>query len=112
MPKATRRSALSSLGLSLGRGASALSLNLALAAPVSRHQILARFVGEEAKLTLDGVGMLDGVAHADATLVVDHAVPGGESRELFKTVLDDRARAASSRARSSCARMRRRPTAR
>ena len=25
------------------------------------------------------------------TLVVDHAVPGGESRELFKTVVDERA---------------------
>ena len=82
---------LSSLGLSLGRGASALSLTLIMGAALSRHQILARFDGEEAKLRLNGVGMLDGDRHADMTLVVDHAVPGGQSRELFKTVVDDRA---------------------
>jgi Fe-S cluster assembly protein SufD len=82
---------LSSLGLSLGRGTSALSLNLILGSLVSRHQILARFAGEEAKLNLNGVGMLDGDRHADVTLVVDHAVPGGESRELFKTAVDQRA---------------------
>ena len=32
--------------------------------------------GEGPSSRLDGVGMLDGVAHADVTLVVDHAVPG------------------------------------
>jgi Fe-S cluster assembly protein SufD len=83
---------LSSLGLSLGRGAAAMSLNIAMGSAIARHQILARFVGEEAKLNLGGVTMLDGARHhADATLVVDHAVPGGLSRELFKTVVDDRA---------------------
>ena len=33
--------------------------------------------------------MLNGRQHADATLLVDHVVPHCESRELFKTVLDD-----------------------
>jgi Fe-S cluster assembly protein SufD len=82
---------LSSLGLSLGRSATALSLNLVMGGAIARHQILARFDGEDAKLTLAGVAMLDGARHADTTLVVDHAVPGGQSRELFKTVVDDRA---------------------
>lgn len=31
--------------------------------------------------------------HHDMTLVVDHAEPGGKSREYFKGVLEDRARA-------------------
>jgi Fe-S cluster assembly protein SufD len=82
---------LSSLGLSLGRGASAVSLNLASGSAIARHQIRAVFAGEHAKLTLAGVGMLDGAKHSDTTLVVDHAVPDGWSRELFKTVVDDRA---------------------
>jgi Fe-S cluster assembly protein SufD len=82
---------LSSLGLSLGRGATAMSLNLAMGSAMARHQILARFLGEAAKLNLGGVTMLDGARHADTTLIVDHAVPGGQSRELFKTVVDDRA---------------------
>jgi len=81
---------LSSLGLSLGHDASVYSLNVILGAAISRHQILARFAGENAKLRLNGVGMLDGERHADVTLVVDHAVPGGESRELFKTAVDER----------------------
>ena len=82
---------LSSLGLSLGRRASVVSLNLAAGSGIARHQIRAVFVGEQAKLMLAGVGMLDGTMHSDTTLVVDHAVPGGESRELFKTVVEDRA---------------------
>ncbi|MFI5010736.1 MAG: Fe-S cluster assembly protein SufD [Hyphomicrobiales bacterium] len=82
---------LSSLGLSLGRGASALSLNLAMGSAIARHQILARFAGEQAKLSLAGVTMLSGSRHSDTTLVVDHAVPGGLSRELFKAAVADRA---------------------
>ena len=35
--------------------------------------------------------MIKGSQHADTTLVVDHAVPHCESRELFKTVIDDEA---------------------
>jgi Fe-S cluster assembly protein SufD len=86
-----RALSLSSLGLSLARRATAVSLSLASGSAIARHQIRAVFVGEQAKLALAGVGMLDGAMHSDTTLVVDHAVPGGESRELFKTVVDDRA---------------------
>ena len=35
--------------------------------------------------------MLKGRQHADTTLLIDHAEPGGESRELFKNVLDGEA---------------------
>ena len=35
--------------------------------------------------------MLSGRQHADTTLIVDHAAPHCESRELFKTVIDDEA---------------------
>ena len=91
MPKATppsrSRASASRSGAARRRSASILAIGAATA----RHQILARFIGEEAKLNLAGVTMLDGARHADATLVVDHAVPGGQSRELFKTVVDDRA---------------------
>jgi Fe-S cluster assembly protein SufD len=82
---------LSSLGLSLGRRSRVVSLNLAAGSGMARHQIRAVFVGEQARLMLAGVGMLDGGMHSDTTLLVDHAVPGGESRELFKTVVEDRA---------------------
>ena len=44
------------------------------------------------KLDISGVFLGRGSDHIDTTLVVDHAVPGCESRELFKGVLDGRAR--------------------
>ena len=48
--------------------------------------------GEDAKLDLSGAFLARGSEHIDTTLVVDHAVPQCESRELFKGVLDDQAR--------------------
>ena len=35
--------------------------------------------------------MIKGEQHADTTLVVDHAVPACNSRELFRTIIDDEA---------------------
>lgn len=60
---------------------------------ISRRQMFVRFSGEDAKLNISGAALLRGKQHGDLTLVVDHAVPNCESRELFKTVLDDQARA-------------------
>ena len=42
---------------------------------------------------LRGVSLLAGRQHADTTLAIDHAAAGGRSRELFKAVVDDEARA-------------------
>ena len=57
-----------------------------------RNHLLATFKGEGAKLDISGCFLGRGPEHIDTTLVVDHAVPGCESRELFKGVLADRAR--------------------
>ena len=58
------------------------------AGEVLRRQAFVRGSGEGAKIALRGINLLKGKQHADTTLVVDHAVPHGESRELFKTILD------------------------
>ena len=50
------------------------------------------FKGEGGKLDISGAFLGSGAEHIDTTLVVDHAVPGCESRELFKGVLADQAR--------------------
>ena len=60
--------------------------------PLVRNQLLVAFAGEGAKLDISGCFLGVGAEHIDTTLVVDHAVPGCESRELFKGVLADRAR--------------------
>lgn len=57
-----------------------------------RNQINAVYAGEGGKLDLSGAYLVRGTEHVDTTLVVDHAVPRCESRELFKGVLDDRGR--------------------
>ncbi|MBU2581208.1 MAG: Fe-S cluster assembly protein SufD [Alphaproteobacteria bacterium] len=59
---------------------------------LARNQIRIDFDGEDAKLDLSGVFLGRGSDHIDTTLVVDHAVPSCESRELFKGVLDGNAR--------------------
>lgn len=50
------------------------------------------FHGEGAKLDISGCFLGRDSEHIDTTLVVDHAVPGCESRELFKGVLADKSR--------------------
>jgi Fe-S cluster assembly protein SufD len=62
------------------------------ASALVRNQVFPVFAGAGAKLDISGVMLGRGHEHCDTTLVIDHAVPGCESRELFKTVLDDRAR--------------------
>ncbi|MBL8565467.1 MAG: Fe-S cluster assembly protein SufD [Hyphomicrobiaceae bacterium] len=59
---------------------------------LARNEIRATFKGEGAKLDISGIFLARGTEHIDTTLFVDHAVPHGESRELFKGVLDDTAR--------------------
>jgi Fe-S cluster assembly protein SufD len=61
-------------------------------AAVSRNQIAVTFAGGHASADIAGVQLLGGRQHGDTTLFVDHALPGSASRELFKTVLDGRAR--------------------
>ncbi len=83
--------ALSTTGAWLGKDATFSSFGLTVGAAASRHQLFVTCAGEDARLTLGGATLLRGSQHGDTTLVVDHAVPGGESRELFKTVVDDEA---------------------
>ena len=59
---------------------------------LARNQIHAVYQGEGGKLDLSGAFLARGHEHIDTTLVVDHAVPRCESRELFKGVLDDHGR--------------------
>ncbi|MEQ8825901.1 MAG: Fe-S cluster assembly protein SufD [Filomicrobium sp.] len=59
---------------------------------LARQQIFVTFGGEHARLDLSGVFLGRNQDHIDTTLVVEHAVPSCESRELFKGVLDDNAR--------------------
>lgn len=82
---------LATLEAEIGAGAHFDTLTLTTGAALSRSQLFVRFAGEQARATLRGVALLRGRQHADTTLLMDHAVPHCESRELFKHVLDEEA---------------------
>jgi len=64
-----------------------------LAGPAfARNQQFISFTGENSEAKIYGVTMARDRDLADQTLIVDHAVPHCNSREFFKTVLDDEAR--------------------
>jgi Fe-S cluster assembly protein SufD len=80
--------ALSTLVARLGAHVSLDTLNVVTGAAVSRHQVFLTFAGEHSKANVNGATMLKASQHADTTLLVDHAAPHCESRELFKTAVD------------------------
>jgi Fe-S cluster assembly protein SufD len=80
--------ALSTLTAKLGAEVSFDTFNGVTGSAVSRHQVFLTFAGEGSTARVDGFNLLGGKQHADATLLVDHAVPHCTSRELYKTVLD------------------------
>jgi Fe-S cluster assembly protein SufD len=59
---------------------------------IVRNQLFLRFGGEGTVANIRGASLLKGRQHADTTLVVDHAVAECQSREVFKSVLDDESR--------------------
>jgi Fe-S cluster assembly protein SufD len=75
----------------LAKGARWESFSLTLGARLSRHDIIARLAGEGAQLALNGAYLLRGEQEATTAIVVDHAAPGGTTRELWKGVVDERA---------------------
>lgn len=79
---------LSTLSADAGSGAAFNTFTATLGASVSRNQIAVRFNGEETNANISGGYMIAGRQHCDTTLFVDHAVPGCNSKELFKGVID------------------------
>lgn len=83
---------LSNWNIALGRDATYRGFQYTSGQGLARNQIFATYKGEGGKLDLSGAFLARGGEHIDTTLVVDHAVPHCESRELFKGVLDGHAR--------------------
>jgi Fe-S cluster assembly protein SufD len=54
-----------------------------------RNQLFLKFDGEGTVAAIRGATLLKGRQHADTTLVASHAARDCQSREVFKTVLDD-----------------------
>lgn len=83
---------LSNWNVALGANANYRGFQYTAGQALARNQISVVYQGEGGKIDLSGAFLVRGDEHADTTLVVDHAVPHCESRELFKGVLDGRGR--------------------
>jgi Fe-S cluster assembly protein SufD len=76
----------------VGENATLRDFTLTIGGRAVRQQGFVTVSGEGADVGISGAYLLNGRQHADTRLVVDHAVPHGTSRELFKCVMDESAR--------------------
>jgi Fe-S cluster assembly protein SufD len=81
---------ISSALVTLGAKAHFNTFGLTSGPIVSRFQAVIAFAGEGSQVHANGVNLLNGRQHADSTLLLDHEVPNCESREIFRSVVDDR----------------------
>jgi Fe-S cluster assembly protein SufD len=81
---------ISSSVVTLGARAHFNTFGMTSGSGVSRYQAAIAFAGEGSKVETNGVNLLNGRQHADTTLFMDHAVPNCSSREIFRSVVDDR----------------------
>jgi len=82
---------VASLLASIGAKATFNAFAFTSDANVMRNQNFIRFAGDGTHAGIRGVSLLRGKEHADTTLLIEHAAGGCESREQFKSVLDDSA---------------------
>jgi Fe-S cluster assembly protein SufD len=66
--------------------------HLNIGGELTRNQVFLRYAGEGAAAHVNGVCLGRGAQHFDTTMVIEHAVPHCMSRELVKSVLDDKSR--------------------
>ncbi len=81
---------ISSSVVTLGAHAHFNAFGMTSGSSVSRYQAMIAFAGEGSRVETNGVNLLNGRQHADTTLFLDHAVPNCASREIFRSVVDDR----------------------
>lgn len=61
---------------------------------ITRNEINAHLEGKQAQCHLHGLQLLRGVTHVDTLTRIVHAAPEGTSRQVYKSVVADRGRAA------------------
>jgi Fe-S cluster assembly protein SufD len=83
---------LGTLCVTQGRASRFTSHAVSLGAALSRVDIRQVFAGEGGECTLNGLFLGEDSQHTDTHTWVDHAQPHCSTRELYKGIVDDRAR--------------------
>jgi Fe-S cluster assembly protein SufD len=76
----------------LGRSSSSSSHAISFGGLIARHDAVAVLGDEGATCTLNGLYLADGVRLIDNHTEIDHAMPHGTSRQIYKGILAGRAR--------------------
>ena len=82
----------STLQVQQGRSSSFSTHSIALGGSLARNDVNTILNGEGAEAILDGLYVVSGQQHVDNHTRIDHAKPHCSSRELYKGVLDEKAR--------------------
>lgn len=77
----------------LGAGSVFSNHAITLGAALGRNDIRGKLTGEEGEAICNGLYLLNGKQHFDTHMFMDHAVPKCNSHELYKGILDEKARA-------------------
>ena len=80
---------VSTLAAAIGAHARFNSFTFTAGGAVVRNQLFLKFDGEGTVAGIRGATLLKGRQHADTTLIADHIARDCQSRDVFKTVLDD-----------------------
>jgi Fe-S cluster assembly protein SufD len=83
---------IATLAATVGANAEFNDFTFTVGGGLTRNQLFVRCVGEDSTISLRGANLLKDRQHVDTTLVLEHAVPGCTSREMFKSVLDGASR--------------------
>ncbi|MFO0843701.1 MAG: Fe-S cluster assembly protein SufD [Gemmataceae bacterium] len=59
---------------------------------IARNEVRVKFTGSHAEATVNGLYLANGSQHMDNHTVIDHALPHCASHELYKGILDGKAR--------------------
>jgi Fe-S cluster assembly protein SufD len=82
---------VSTLAAAIGSRARFNAFSFTTGGAVVRNQLFVKFDGEGTVAGIRGATLIRGRQHADTTLVANHVARDCQSREVFKTVLDDEA---------------------
>jgi Fe-S cluster assembly protein SufD len=69
------------------------SYAIAIGGVIARHDLNVKLEGEHIESTIDGLYVATGKQHLDNHTTMDHAYPHCNSFQLYKGILDDKARA-------------------
>jgi Fe-S cluster assembly protein SufD len=82
---------VSTLAAAIGGRARFNAFTFTAGGAVVRNQLFLNFDGEDTVANIRGATLIKGRQHADTTLVANHIARNCQSREVFKSVLDDEA---------------------